>query len=99
MKTQKTLLTKLTIPLNSQTPPFIVAIANHIPLFSNKLIKKHEYIDAKENEPSTYLPFLTGTTSTKGIVLLSTVLYKPGSWILALDSMCLAVTTVKLVFI
>jgi hypothetical protein len=56
MKIETTLLTKLTIPLNSQTLTFIVAVANHTPLISNKLNKKNEYTDAKENEPSTYFP-------------------------------------------
>jgi hypothetical protein len=80
MKTETTLLTKLTISLNSQTPPFIVATTNHYPLISNKLNNKTKYIDAKENEPSTYFPFLIGTTSTKGHILLSTVGCKYGSW-------------------
>jgi len=40
MKTETTLLTKLTIPLNSQTSSFIVVEANYIPLISNKVNKK-----------------------------------------------------------
>jgi hypothetical protein len=101
MKIETTLLTKLTIPLNSQTPPFIVASTNHTPLTNNKLNNKTEYTDAKENELSTYFPLLTGTTSTKGLVLLSTIGCKSRSWILALTRIFMSpvVTIVNFVFI
>jgi hypothetical protein len=79
MNIEAILLTKLTNPFHSKTLAFIVALANHAPLTSNKLNNKFEYTDVKENELSTYFAFLIGTTSTKGPVILSTVGCKSGS--------------------